>query len=289
MTTGAAKLRQLLKLDVPPVIPLALDPISARMAENAGFPALYLGGGALGYLKTVTEANLTVTEMAQIALDIRAACTLPLILDGACGWGEPVHMHRTIAMAEAAGFAAIEIEDQIFPKRVHHHIGIEHIVPAELAVQKIEQALAARRDPDFIIIARTNACITDNLDEALRRAEAFKRAGADLIIVIPANTEQYRVIGERIEGPLVYMTLAGLESMGMSLVEVARLGYKMVIDATTPFFARQKALRLCYEAMAKGLPDPTISGAGYKEELRHVFSAIDLDKLIGVEKKTVEK
>src|ERR1700747_344478 len=137
MKTGAATLRQLLKLDAPPVVPLVLDPISAKLAEASGFQALYLGGGALGYLKTVTEANLTVTEMAQAALDIRAASSLPLILDGACGWGEPMHMHRTVAMAEAAGFAAIEIEDQIFPKRVHHHIGIEHVVPIELATQKI--------------------------------------------------------------------------------------------------------------------------------------------------------
>ncbi|MGE8163789.1 isocitrate lyase/PEP mutase family protein [Paraburkholderia sp. NPDC080076] len=288
MKTGAATLRQLLKLDAPPVVPLVLDPISAKLAEASGFRALYLGGGALGYLKTVTEANLTVTEMAQAALDIRAASSLPLILDGACGWGEPMHMHRTVAMAEAAGFAAIEIEDQIFPKRVHHHIGIEHVVPFELAVQKIEQAVAARRDPDFMIIARTNACITDDLDEALRRAEAYRRAGADLLIVIPTNPEQYRTIGERIEGPLVYMTLEGLGSIGMSLQDVAGLGYKLVIDATTPFFARQKALRLCYEAMAQGLVDPTL-GRAYKEELSQVFAAIDIQKLLDVEKNTVEK
>jgi 2-methylisocitrate lyase-like PEP mutase family enzyme len=288
MKTGAATLRQLLKLDAPPVVPLVLDPISAKLAEASGFQALYLGGGALGYLKTVTEANLTVTEMAQAALDIRAASSLPLILDGACGWGEPMHMHRTVAMAEAAGFAAIEIEDQIFPKRVHHHIGIEHVVPFDLAVQKIEQAVAARRDPDFMIIARTNACITDDLDEALRRAEAYRRAGADLLIVIPTNPEQYRTIGERIEGPLVYMTLEGLGSIGMSLQDVAGLGYKLVIDATTPFFARQKALRLCYEAMAQGLVDPTL-GRAYKEELSQVFAAIDIQKLLDVEKNTVEK
>jgi len=288
MKSGASKLRQLMTSDVPPVVPLVLDPISAKLAEASGFQALYLGGGALGYLKAVTEASLTLTEMAHTALDIRAACPLPLILDGACGWGEPMHMHRTIAMAEAAGFAGIEIEDQIFPKRVHHHIGTEHIVPIELATQKIEQAVAARRDEDFIIIARTNACITDDLDEALRRADAYKRAGADLLIVVPTNPEQYRTIGERAEGPLVYMTLEGLESIGMSLSDVGRLGYKLVIDATTPFYARQKALRLCYETMATGFPDPTL-GRGYKEELSHVFDVIDIWKLIDVEKNTVEK
>jgi hypothetical protein len=84
------------------------------------------------------------------------------------------------------------------------------------------------------------------------------------------------------------MTLAGLESMGMSLADIGHLGYKLVIDATTPFFARQKALRLCYEAMARGLPDPTV-GRGYQEELSHVMATINIEKLIEVEKKTVEK
>ncbi len=84
--------------------------------------------------------------MCQAALDIRTACTLPLILDAAPGWGDPMHMHRTINMSEAAGFAAIEIEDQILPKRAHHHAGIEHMVPLELMVEKLREAVAARRD-----------------------------------------------------------------------------------------------------------------------------------------------
>jgi len=92
----------------PVLAPLVLNPLMARLAEQAGFPALYLDGGSLGYLTCFTEASLTVTEMAHTALDIRAACNLPLILDGACGWGDPMHMRRTIPLAEAAGFAAIE-------------------------------------------------------------------------------------------------------------------------------------------------------------------------------------
>jgi 2-methylisocitrate lyase-like PEP mutase family enzyme len=123
MKTGAARLRELIRREVPAVVPLVLDPISAKMAQAAGFEALYLGGGTLGYVKTCTEANLTLTQMAQTGLEIRAASDLPLILDGACGYGDPMHLHHTIAMAEAAGFAAIEIEDQLLPKRAHHHIG----------------------------------------------------------------------------------------------------------------------------------------------------------------------
>ena len=91
----------------------------------------------MGYVKCGTEANLSLTEMCQAGLEIRVACPLPLILDGACGWGDPMHVRRTIQMSEAAGFAAIEIEDQLMPKRAHHHIGIEHLIPIELMVAKV--------------------------------------------------------------------------------------------------------------------------------------------------------
>src|SRR5215831_19986140 len=148
--------RRLIAGPDPAYAPLVFNPISALLAQAAGFQALYLGGGSLGYIKAGTEANLSLTEMAQAALDIRTVCPLPLILDGACGWGDPMHVRRTIRMAEAAGFCAIEIEDQILPKRAHHHIGIEHIIPADLMASKVAEAVAARASREFLVIARTN-------------------------------------------------------------------------------------------------------------------------------------
>src|ERR671929_2365682 len=147
-----------LHLDGPAPItaPLVLNPLMARLVEQMGFGAGYLGGGATGYQKVALEANLNLTEMCQVAIDIGAVTSLPLILDGACGYGDPMHMHRTVGMAEAAGFAAIEIEDQLLPKRAHHHIGIEHMIPSEAMAAKICAAVEARRDPDFVIIGRTN-------------------------------------------------------------------------------------------------------------------------------------
>ena len=165
------------------VAPVALNPIMARLAEEAGFKAVYLSGGSLGWLKCVTEANLTLPELAAVALDMRAVCQLPIVLDAGGGWGDPVHVHRTIALAEAAGFAAIEIEDQLLPRRVEHHVGVDHLIPTELMLKKIAEAVAARSDPDFVIIARTNARRVYDLDEALRRAEAFRKAGADMLFV----------------------------------------------------------------------------------------------------------
>jgi 2-methylisocitrate lyase-like PEP mutase family enzyme len=107
------KLSQLIRGPDLIVAPVALNPIMARMAEQTGFKALYLSGGSLGWYKCVTEANITLTEMAQVALDMRAACALPIILDVGGGWGDPMHVHRTIRLTEAAGFQAIELEDQL--------------------------------------------------------------------------------------------------------------------------------------------------------------------------------
>src|SRR3972149_1198156 len=98
------------------VAPVALSPIMARLAEEAGFKAVYLSGGSLGWLKCVTEANLTLPELAAVALDMRAVCRLPIVLDAGGGWGDPVHVHRTIALAEAAGLAPPENEDPLLPR-----------------------------------------------------------------------------------------------------------------------------------------------------------------------------
>src|SRR5207245_11229689 len=95
--------------------------------------------------------------MCQAAIDIHAVSSLPLILDGACGYGDPMHMHRTIGMSEAAGFAAIEIEDQFVPKRAHHHIGVEHMTPMELVATKVLEAVAARASAGRLILARPHA------------------------------------------------------------------------------------------------------------------------------------
>ena len=161
----------------PVCAPLVLNPLMAKLAEAAGFPALYLGGGATGYAKTSLEANLTVTDMVQAGVEIRAASALPLILDAAAGWGDPMHINHTMGMAEAAGFAAIEIEDQHLPKRAHHHVGIEHMVPQQLMEAKVRVAVAARRDPAFLIIARTNGVRASDMDDALRRGRRRRIPG----------------------------------------------------------------------------------------------------------------
>ena len=185
------------------VAPVALNAIMARLALEAGFKAVYLSGGSLGWVKCVTEANLSLSEMIDTALEMRAACPLPVILDAGGGWGDPVHIHRTMALSQAAGIAAIEIEDQLLPRRVEHHVGVDHLVPTELVVDRIKEAVAARTDPDLVIIGRTNARRVYDLDEALRRAEALRNAGADMIFVHTRDAEEIRTVSERLGGPLM--------------------------------------------------------------------------------------
>ena len=139
-----SSLRKLISGNELIVAPVALNPIMARLAEAAGFKAVYLSGGSLGWYKGITEANITVPELAQVAVDMRTVCKLPIVLDAGGGFGDPVHMHRTIALTEAAGFAAIEIEAQLLPRRFEHHAGIDHLVPTEFMLKKLAEAFAAR-------------------------------------------------------------------------------------------------------------------------------------------------
>ena len=197
------KLKDLIKRPDLIVAPVALNPIMAQMAAEAGFKAVYLSGGSLGWYKGVTEAGLSLTEMIQVVVDIRTVCKLPLVLDAGGGFGDPVHIHRTIAMSEAAGVQCIEIEDQLLPRRVEHHIGIDNLVPIALAADRIREAVAARTDPDLIIVGRTNAVRVDGMDDALRRGEAMKKAGADMLFVYGRKPEEMRTIAERLPAPLM--------------------------------------------------------------------------------------
>jgi 2-methylisocitrate lyase-like PEP mutase family enzyme len=283
-------LRELIRGAAPVTAPLVLNPLMARMVESAGFPAGYLGGGASGYAKVALEANLNLTEMCQAALDIRAVSALPLILDGACGYGDPMHMHRTVGMAEAAGFAAIEIEDQMVPKRAHHHVGVEHMIPPELMAAKVKEAVAARRSADFLIVGRTNAMRASTMDDALRRGEAYRKAGADLVLLSMAHTpEQLRAIAERLGGPLMYLAgRGGLAGSGLTLGELGALGYKIVADPSTPLLAAFVAWKKVYAELAQDFASgqPKTDWSPIEGEMLKV---IDIETLLAVERATVEK
>jgi 2-methylisocitrate lyase-like PEP mutase family enzyme len=282
-------LRALLDEPTPVLAPLALDPLMARLAEQAGFRAVYLGGGGLGYAKTFLEANLDLSEMARTGTEIASVTEVPIILDGACGWGDPMHLRRTIALAEAAGFAAIEIEDQEFPKRAGHHVGEDRIVSEELMAEKIRAAVAARRQPDFLIIARTNAA---EPDEALRRGEAYRAAGADVLIPIVGarpDPEVVAGVGERLGPPLMFLAPpGGLATVDVRLEDLHAAGFRIVTDAMSLHLLVYAVLKAGYTELA-GNGFQIQAPRDWWQILEELHETIDLDALLATERGTAER
>lgn len=225
--------------------PTCYDPLTARIAEEVGFECLSLGGYAMGAHLATSEPLLGLGEVARIVRDIARASRLPIIVDADAGWGDPLHVIRTVRDLEAAGAAALHLEDQVFPKRAHYHKGIEHIISVDTMAAKLRAAVAARRDPDFVIIARTDAMCTDGYDEGVRRAHAYAGAGADLVMLFPNTLEEARRAPVDVRAPLVYVNSEGnrLGRPILGVQEAQDLGYKVLYDAITVTLVKYQAVR----------------------------------------------
>lgn len=283
------KLKDLIAKPELTVAPCALNPIMAQMAMMAGFKAAYLSGGSLGWYKGVTEAGLSLTEMVQVALDIRTVCPIPVVLDAGGGFGDPVHMHRTVAMSEAAGIQCIEIEDQLLPRRVEHHVGIDNLVTPQIAADRIREAVAARTNPDTVIVGRTNAIRVGGMDDALRRAEAMKKAGADMLFVWGRKPEDMRHIAERLPAPL--MTFAppdGFSTFPISKAELVKMGYRLMASSGSAFAAMVKAVRGSYEALAQDRPDDFMGPGGVERWMKEAHKVTGLERMLEIERRTMK-
>jgi len=213
-----------------------------------------------------------------------------VVLDAGGGWGDPVHIHRTIAMSEAAGVQCIEIEDQLLPRRVEHHVGIDRLVPIGLATDRIREAVAARTSSDLVIVGRTNAIRVGGMDDALRRGEAMKKAGADMLFLWGRKPEEMRFIAERLPTPL--MTFAppdGWSNFPISQAEMARLGYRLAASSGTAFAAMVKAVRQSYECLAEDRLDPFLGAGGAEREMKAAHQVTGLDRLLEIERRTMKE
>ena len=268
----------------PILAPVALDPLSARLVESLGFEAAYLSGGGFGFQLSVSEALLTITEVAGLTRQITARSNVPLIVDGGVGFGDALHTTRAVREIEAAGAAAIEIEDQVAPKRAHHHKGVEHLVPLELMVDKVREAVAARRDEDFIVIARTGAVRNESFERALERCAAYREAGADVLMLFTSDPDQIAEAGRVLGGPLSMMAPADR----LDRAALAEHGFNVLIDPFTGQVAAYGAMRDAYRSIAN-------SGASGHEvdELmslyREVQTMAGMDELYAIEERTTER
>jgi 2,3-dimethylmalate lyase len=227
-------------------LPGVYDGISARVATSLGFPALYMTGyGAVASALGVPDAGLaSVTEMLDRVRCIAAAIDVPFIADGDTGYGGLLNVDRTVRAYAAAGAAGIQLEDQEIPKKCGH-TEFRRVVPFADAVQKIRVAVDARPDADFLIVARTDARYSEGLDEALRRADAFLRAGADILFIeSPESPEELRRIGETFHGAALLANMVeGGRTPFLSAPELQTLGYKVALFPGTGFLTAARALR----------------------------------------------
>ena len=236
------------------------DCIGARLVEQTGFDLAFVHDFGLSatFLGQPDMGLITLTEMTVIIEKIIKAVELPVIADGGCGFGNPLNTHRTVEEFESIGAAGVNIEDQVYPKRCGHLAGKE-IISTEEMNDKIQAACDARKDEDFVIVARTDAIAVDGVDEAIRRGNAYARAGADMIFVeAPETKEDIERIVKSLEAPCwVNMVEGGktplvptdeLQKMGAALVALA--GARARRQRAKPLAAMASRWPMCCDARA---------------------------------------
>lgn len=229
-------------------IPGAFNALTARLIEQMGFQAMYLSGAAFsaGALGIPDIGLFTLSELTQQAVCLTRQTTLPVIVDADTGFGEAVNVERTVVELEAAGAAAIQLEDQRLPKRCGHLSGKSLVTPEEMTA-KIRAAVAARKDPALVILARTDARASDGIDAAIDRAQRYVDAGADWIFPEAlTSAAEFETFARRVRVPLVANMTEFGKSPLLAYAELSQLGYAGVLYPVT-------LLRLAMKAVERGL------------------------------------
>jgi 2-methylisocitrate lyase-like PEP mutase family enzyme len=288
MSSVRSSLRAKIQAGETIVAPGAYDPLSARVVQALGFPAVYTGGYMTGAHTSITEPLLTLTEQVEVAEKVARAVDLPVIADAGAGYGDPLHVMRCVREFEAAGIAGIHIEDQVYPKRASYHRGLEHIVPLPEFVERMSYALKARHDSDFLIIGRTDAfsAVEGNREELVRRGLTLKELGVDAVMPRGVRAkEDLAFFRKEVPGvPLV--VIAGADDI--SVQEYADLGYQIMIYATTPAVVAATALMETYQCL-KDTGLLNINAQRVAELRRRVEELISLPEYYEVESATTEK
>jgi len=225
-------------------IPGVFNALVAKMAERLGFHAVYLSGGALSAAYGVPDVGLlTLPEFVAEACTITRATRLPLLCDADTGFGEVLNVERTVRLFEDAGVAGIHLEDQQLPKRCGHLSGKTLVEPAAMAA-KIRAAVAARKDPDFVIIARTDARGVTGFEDAVGRGRLYLEAGADALFPEALeNAEEFAAFAKAVPAPLIANNTEFGKSPNLDVASFSQLGYRMVLFPLTAFRAAMKAAR----------------------------------------------
>jgi methylisocitrate lyase len=264
------------------VMPGAYDATSARIVEKAGFKAVTIGGypASASLLGKPDLSLLTLPEMVNHTRNIVEAVNIPVFADGNTGHGGVLNVIRTVREFEKAGAAGVFIEDQVFPKRCGHMEG-KQVVEVEEMVAKIKAAVDARQDPDFVIMARTDALAVYGIDEAIKRANKYREAGADLIFVeAPTTKEQMYRITHEIDAPNLAIQIEGGKTPILTVKELEEIGYSVVVYPISALYAAAWAVKkVMEELMTKG------TTAGFMDRMIHFHDFNELMDLTNLRKK----
>ena len=263
MTEQKATLKSLIQPGKLLVAPGVFDLISVRIASQQDFQCLYMTGyGTVASYLGLPDAGLaTLTDMANRVAAFTGATSLPMICDGDTGYGGLLNVAHTVRTYEQAGASAIQLEDQEFPKKCGHTPN-RRVIPAEEMEKKIRVAVEARSNPDMLIVARTDARSGLGLDEALRRAERYERAGADVLFIeSPETEEELATIGKTFSTPLLVNLVETGRTPMLAPDVLAEMGFSIAIYPALGFLAAGQALQNAYSHLARthtsnGLPDP---------------------------------
>jgi methylisocitrate lyase len=271
--------------------PAVCDPLMARIAQKAGFSCVGIGGFAIGAHTCITEPMFGLSELLDEARKIQAAVSIPAIVDVGAGFGEAIQVWRTTCEFERARLAGIQMEDQVFPKRAHYHRDyVEHVIDLEHMLEKIAAVIEARTDPNFVLMARTDAMRTDGFAEGVKRANAYAAAGADLIMIFPNNLEETIQAPKEIDAKLVYVVSHG-NRVGRpvpSPAELAGMGYKVISYATLSTLVTYRALTDAFDRLhATG--EVAMRQQEAIQARQAVEDLIGLPQLYRIEEKTTEK
>ncbi len=272
-----SKLKAMMADDAIVRAPGVVDPVVARLVEAAGFEAVYMTGGGLSRSMGFPDIGLlTMTEIIERLRFIVRATNLPVIADADTGYGNALNMLRAVAEFEDAGAAAIHIEDQVTPKKCGHYTGKELIATGEMT-KKLEAALAARRDRNMLIIARTDARAVEGMDGVRKRASAYAKAGVDaLFFEAPESVDEIKQLSDESRLPLLINAFAGGKTPPVAVDELKAFGVKIVIF---PSQLQRVALR----AMQIGLDILKTGNVAGAEIERLSISFKDRDALVGLE------
>jgi 2-methylisocitrate lyase-like PEP mutase family enzyme len=256
---ASKKLREMMSQGMV-VAPFCLNAYHGKIAQLVGFEAIYMTGWGTAAERGFPDVGLvTQTETVQNARYIVSAVGVPVICDADTGYGNPINVWRTVREYEATGAAAIHIEDQVFPKKCGFFAG-KQVVPVEEHVQKIRAALDARRDKDFVIIARCDSLAINGWEDTLRRCRAYREAGADVIFVDGIRTlEDLQTYARELQGlPRLFN---GGQRFPIPTHEVAKMGFKIMITGGTNMVVFKAVKRAFEELKEKGTVTPELMGS----------------------------